>query len=150
MSVGEILTRGMHLFVTRLPYFLVIELIVQSPVLAIQLLFPDLAVRPNTQVLIVLLPLIVLGPIGSAAILRIITQTYLERPVSLADAFQFAVSKFLPLFGTSILFGFGVVLGCLACIIPGIYFAIIWAFFAQVVVMENESGSRALGRSKEL
>jgi hypothetical protein len=148
MSIGEILSRGVSLFFTRLGVFLAIEVIMVSPTLVLQLALPELAMGVGAVLFI--LPMIILGPIGSAAMLHVIAQEYLGRPVSLGDAFRFALGRFLPLLGTSILASLGIMAGMLACCIPGIYLAIIWAFVSQVVVMEDIAGSTALGRSKDL
>ena len=82
--------------------------------------------------------------------LRVITQEYLGQPVSLGEAFQFALGRFLPLLGTSILAGLGIILGLFLCCIPGIYLAIVWSMISQVIVMENLAGTEAIGRSKAL
>jgi hypothetical protein len=148
MSIGEILSRGVSLFFTRFGVFLAIEVIMVSPTLVLQLALPELAM--GVGAILFILPMIVLGPIGSAAMLRVIAQEYLGRPVSLGDAFKFALGRFLPLLGTSILAGIGIGFGMVACCVPGIYLAIIWAFISQVVVMEDLAGSTAMGRSKDL
>jgi hypothetical protein len=149
MSVGEILERGIKLLFARLPAFFAIELIVLSPTLIMQLALPDVAISPFGQTLVVL-PMLILGPIGSAALLRVITQEYLEQPIGLGEAFTFALGRFLPLLGTSIIAGFGIVFGLMFCCIPGIYLHIVWAMMSQVVVMENIAGPSALSRSKSL
>lgn len=149
MSIGEILGRAASLLFSRLGLFLAIELIVVSPALILQLALPDLAISPGANVLFIL-PMVVLGPIGSAAMLHVIAQEYLGQPVSLGDAFRFALGRFLPLLGTSIIATIGVAAGLFACCIPGIYLAVVWAFVSQVVVMENIAGTTALGRSKDL
>jgi hypothetical protein len=148
MNLGDILSRAFRVLFSRLGVFIAIELIMVAPTLTLQLLLPDVAVGGGAVFLI--LPMIILGPIGSAAMLHVITQEYLGEPVSLGGAFQFAIGRFLPLLGTSILVGLGLILGFMACCIPGIYFAICWAFASQVVVMENLSGAEALGRSRSL
>lgn len=144
MGLGDILSRGISLMVSRFGVFFAIEMIVAAPGLALQLLAPDVGAGLG------MLLTAILGVIGSAAILHVIACEYLDQPVSLGGAFKFALDRFLPLLGTSILAGLGIVLGFLLCVIPGVYFAIVWAFAAQVVVMENVSGSAALGRSKSL
>ncbi len=150
MSLGDIIARGVQLFFKRLPYFFAIELIVLSPTLILQLALPDLAINQIGLLLLVLLPMVVLGPIGSAAMLRLIVQEYLDGTVNLGEAFQFALGRFLPLLGTGILGGILITLGYFACCIPGIYLAVIWSMMSQVVVVENLSGMDALNRSKAL
>jgi hypothetical protein len=148
MSVGEILSRAVTVFFSRISLFLAIEIIVVSPTLILQLALPELAIGIGQGLF--LLPMFILGPIGSAAMLHVIAEEYLGRPVSLGSALAFALGRFLPLLGTSILAGLGIFAGMLACCIPGFYLAFIWAFVSQVVVMEDTAGDTALRRSKEL
>jgi hypothetical protein len=148
MGIGEILPRGVRLLFSRLGAFLAIQIIVAAPTLILKLVLPEVSTGGFTLLLV--LPTFILGPIGSAAMLHVIAQQYIGQPASLGSAFKFALGRFLPLVGTDIVAGFGVLLGVLACLIPGIYLAVIWAFVSQVVVMENTAGYAALGRSKEL
>jgi hypothetical protein len=147
LSVGDILSRGMSMFGKRLPYFFIIQFVVLLPSFAMQAMSPFVPVGVDMLVLITGL---VLGPIGSAAMLRIIVQEYLDGQVSLGEAFQFALGRFLPLLGTSLLVGLCVVVGLFLCCIPGIYMAVIWSMISQVVVVENQSGTQAMGRSRDL
>jgi hypothetical protein len=149
MSIGDILGRGMKLLFKRLPYFYAIQLIVVVPTLAFQLASHLLPLGPGA-ILPVLFLTIVLAPFASAAMLRVIVQEYLDGQVSLAEAFQFALGRFLPLLGTSILMGILLWVGFLLCCIPGIYFAVVWSMVSQVVVVERLSGMEALNRSKSL
>jgi hypothetical protein len=148
MGVGEILGRACSLFWGRLGVFLAIEVLIVAPTLVLELALPEVAIGPFAGLFV--LPMLILGPIGSAATLHVIAQEYLGQPVSLGEAFKFALGRFLPLLGTSLLGGLGIAVGLVACCIPGIYLAVIWAFMSQVVVMENVAGDTALGRSKDL
>ena len=149
MSIGDILGRGIKLLFKRLPYFCVIQLIVVAPTLLLQLATPFLPLGLGA-IFAVLFLVIVLSPLASAAMLRVIVQEYLDGEVSLGEAFQFALGRFLPLLGTSILMGILVWLGFLLCCIPGIYLAVVWSMMSQVVVAERLSGMEALNRSKSL
>ena len=149
MSFGEILSRAIQIFFARLPALFFIQMIVLSPTLVMQLMMPEVAISRFGHTFAAL-PMIVLGPIGTAATLRIVMQEYLDQPIGIGEAFLFGLGRFLPLLGTSILMGLGIMLGLFLCCIPGIYLAICWAFMSQVVVMENLSGMGALGRSRDL
>jgi hypothetical protein len=108
-----------------------------------------LPLGPGTNFAVLFLA-IVLSPLASAAMLRVIVQEFLDGEVSLGEALQFALGRFLPLLGTSILMGILVWLGFLLCCIPGIYLAVVWSMMSQVVVAERLSGMEALNRSKSL
>lgn len=150
MSSAFILGRGMQLLFSRFGTFVAIELIVNSPVLALQLALPEMAINPRTATIMAVLPMALLRPIGTAAMLRVIMQEYLGEPIGLGEALRFAASRFAPLFITSLLAGLGIMVGLVLCCIPGIYLAIAWSMISQVVVMENLSGQAALTRSKSL
>jgi hypothetical protein len=155
MSLGDILDRGLKLLLARFPLLISISLLIQLPVLAIQLVAPLLeggaAAGAAILVLIALfISLLILTPIAQAIILYVVTQEYLDRPATLGPAFSFALSRFGSLLGSVILAGLITGLGTCACIIPGIYLGVLYAFVSQVVVLENLSGMDALNRSKQL
>ncbi len=159
MSVGDILDRGLKLLFARLPAFFLINLIVLLPLLLFQYAIPFAAEaagsREGAVIVTALFALaafgltILLQPIGTGAILHMITEEFAGRRVGVGPAFGYALGRFLPLLGTSMLVGLIVGLGFLLCI-PGIYFAVVYAFIAQVVVLERLSGGDAMTRSKEL
>jgi hypothetical protein len=149
MTVGDILGRAFVLLFARFALFYTIMLIMALPILVLRLALPDLMVNGVGQ--LVLLPAtFVLQIIGTGAMIRVVMQEYLDRPVSFADAFQFALSRFWSLLGTSLLVGIFVFLGTLACLIPGIYLAIAFSMASAVVIVENKAGMDAVSRSKRL
>lgn len=149
MTAGDILSRGFRILVSRFVLLYVIMIIVELPILAVQLALPDFMVGGFGS--LILLPLtFFLQAIGTGAMIRVIMQEYLDRPVSFAEAFQFALSRLGGLLGTSLLSGFLVFLGSLACLIPGIYMGITYIFASQAVIVENRSGMDALNRSNYL
>jgi hypothetical protein len=155
MSVGDILDRGLRLLLSRLPLLFSISLIVQVPVLTLQLLIPMVQGAAGggavlVLMLLFLITILILTPIAQAVILYVVTQEYLDRPATLGQAFSFALTRFGALLGSVILAGLITFLGTLLCIIPGIYLGVLYAFVSQVVVLESLSGTDALSRSKHL
>jgi hypothetical protein len=154
MSVGDILDRGLKLLLARFPLLFLITLLVQLPFLVLQLIVPLLEKLGAGAVLLsslaALLSMLILAPLSQAVILYVVMREYVDRPATIGEAFNLALSRFGPLLGTVILSGVLIFLGALACFIPGIYLSVMWAFAAQVVVLENLSGMDALKRSKAL
>lgn len=161
MTVGDILDRGIKLLFARLPAFYFINLLVLTPVILVQVAAPFVfennnPVDPNAVLatlgllLFAVLLTLVLQPIGTAAILHIIMEEYLGNQVSIGQAFSYALTRFLPLVGASILVGLLVCVGFLLCCVPGIYFAITYAFVSQIVVLERLGPGEALERSSKL
>lgn len=160
MSVGDILDRGVKLLLARLPALYVINLIVLVPIIAYQLLIPLLLMGEPTEIttaalagllssFVLLILALILQPIGSAAILHVISQEFIDRHVGIGPAFHFALSRFGSLLGASILAGLMIGVGMMCCI-PGLIFWTWFAFVAQVVVVERLSASASLDRSKRL
>lgn len=163
MTVGDILDRGLKLLFARLPMFYIINLIVLFPVILLQFAVPFITTpgdgaKLDPTALIesaglgfaVLLVSLILQPIGTAAILYVIMQQYAGKKARIGEAFAFALSRFPSLLGASILAGLIIGIGFLCCCIPGIYFAVSYAFVGQVVVLEKLGVSAGLQRSYSL
>lgn len=162
MSVGDVLDRGLKLLFARLPLFYAINLTVLAPLIVVQVVFPLLVnsskgptdpafLMASMGLLLVSVALaLVLQPIGTAAMLRVVMEEYGGRRPTLGEAFRFALTRFAALLGTSILVGLIVFAGFLLCIAPGVYFLVSYIFVAQVVVLEKLSGGTAMSRSQEL
>lgn len=89
-------------------------------------------------------------PIANAAVIFSVAEIYLGRSVTAGEALQKGVSKIGALVGTAILMGLAIMGGLILCIIPGILFALWFGVSQHVVVLESLSGTKALGRSKQL
>jgi hypothetical protein len=166
MSVGDILDRGLKVLLARLPTFYAINLIVLSPIIALQLLRPELesgelqpgqneplANSPVGVGLIFLATLVlnlIFSQIGNAAVLHVIAQEFVDQRVGLGQAFRFAFHRFGRLLGAAILAGLTIGLGFVLCLVPGILFFVWYIFVSQVVVVEGLKAEKALSRSKEL
>jgi hypothetical protein len=164
MTVGDILDRGLKIMLARLPTFFAIDLIVLAPLFVVQTIFPIVLLSdkpgatPDMGVafgllgmsFFVLLLTLILAPLGTAAILHVISQEFIERRASLGEALRVGLARFAPLLGASIVAGFGIVFGLVACIVPGLIFMVWWAFITQVVVVERQGALESLGRSKQL
>lgn len=88
--------------------------------------------------------------IGKGAIVHGLASVYLGKPLQTGTAIKRALFVFWPLIGTSILFGLAFIGGLLLCWIPGIIFALWFALWEEIVVIEGLSGVDALKRSKAL
>src|SRR5262249_5525920 len=100
----------------------------------------NLMVLASLASVLVLVELIIIQPIGTAAVLRVISQEYIGRRVSLGEALSFAMSRFAKLLGTSILAGLLIFLWALAFVIPGIIAAFSYSLVGQVVSLRGSVG----------
>ena len=147
MSMGEILSRAISLLIARLGVFLAIEAIAVTPTLILQLALPDVATGQAASLLV--LPMIILGPIGSAAMLYVITREYLGETVSLSEAFSFSLQMVPTSRHVNPLLARHRARIC-GLLVPGIYLAIVWAFISQIVVMENRPAATRLVAARTL
>ncbi|MCY3021950.1 MAG: hypothetical protein NTW87_23305 [Planctomycetota bacterium] len=98
----------------------------------------------------VLLLVFVAMPLTNAALIRAVASEYLDRPTTAWRTFRETLGLLLPLIGTSLLAGLIVFAGSLACLIPGIYFALCYYLTTHTVVIEERAGWDALTRSHQL
>jgi hypothetical protein len=157
MTVGDILDRGLKLLLARLPTFYLINLIVLAPIILYLLLLPVLVRSESTGLgavlgggLAVSVMALILQPIGTAAILHVISQEFIDQRVGIGAAFGFALKRFGTLILVSILTGLMIGFGLILCIVPGIIFWSWYALVAQVVVVEGLGAEKSMKRSKEL
>lgn len=73
-----------------------------------------------------------------------------HRDSSAGDLMRSALPFLGPLLGAGILEGFGVGLGFVLLIVPGLYLATIWAVIAPAIVVERRGVFDAFGRSRQL
>jgi hypothetical protein len=156
MSVGDILDRGLKVLFSRLPTFYAINLIVLSPLLLLQLALPKLLESEESPAaalggaMVVLVLALILSPIGTAAILHVISQEFINRRAGIAEAFRFALNRFGSLLFGSFVFVMAVGLGLAACCVPGLIFLSWWGLFSQVIVVEGRGAAESFTRSKQL
>jgi len=89
-------------------------------------------------------------PLTNASVIYAVAKLYLGKPISAIGAISQGMKRIIPLIGTSILMYLAVFGGLILLIIPGILFALWFGLSQHVVVIEEESGTKALGRSKKL
>lgn len=89
-------------------------------------------------------------PLANAAVIYTVAELYLGRTVTAVEAVKQSFRKFFALVGTGILTSLAIAGGMILCIVPGILFALWFAFGQHAVVLEDMSGPAALSRSKEL
>jgi hypothetical protein len=161
MTVGDVLDRGIKVLFARLPVFYAINLLVLSPLIAVQVIWPlvlgnDNPLDPAAMFatagfgLVAVFLALVFQPIATAAILYIVMEEYAGRRPGMGAALGFALSRFPTLLGASIIVGLIVGVGFILCCAPGIYFYVTYAFVGQVVVLERLGVGESLQRAQNL
>lgn len=101
--------------------------------------------------LLILLPVVLVAVFVQYCALTVATaDAYQGRPFTPQDAFGRTFAVLGSLLWVSALFSFGIGLGYLCCLVPGIYLTLIWAVWLQAFVVEGKRGGEALARSKVL
>jgi hypothetical protein len=153
MSVGDILDRSLKLFLSRLGTFYAISLIVQSPLIAFQILAPTPTEMGWNFVLIVggtVLLSFVLTLVGMAAQIKVIEQEFIDRKIGIGEAFGFALTRSVPVIVVSFVLGIIFTVGLYLCCVPGVIFMCMFAVAVQAVVLEGDGPFDGMGRSVKL
>ena len=69
---------------------------------------------------------------------------------SITQVFARVSSSVAALVGAGLLAGFGIALGLIALVVPGLFLLTIWAVIAPVIVIEKRRALESFGRSREL
>ena len=91
-----------------------------------------------------------LFPVTHVALTAAVANVYLDRPITVGDAYRSIRIILTPIVGTYLLLYLLVTLGLIALIIPGIYLMICWSLLAPVMIVEHRFGMTALRRSRQL
>jgi hypothetical protein len=88
--------------------------------------------------------------LGSAACMRMIGGAVLGEKVTARESLGFAVRRFLPLLGITILYVIAVVAGVLLCLVGAVWTSVLFSLAVPALLFENARGTRAMGRSRAL
>jgi len=147
LSFGEILDSGFRVFRDNFVLLAGISAIAGFPVSLMMAANP----RVHTGVFIIAtLIALILTPIMSVAFATAVASVYLDRPVTIGDAYRSVRSVFTPVMGTCLLSYILLMLGFIALLVPGVYFAICWSLVFPVMIVEHRFGIAALRRSRQL
>src|SRR5262249_52472714 len=101
MSAGDVLDRGLKLLFARLPTFFLIQLTALAPYIFLQLVLPVVGEAAGPAIalvgLVALVLYVILIQIGTAATLHVIIEEFIDRQVTIGQAFAFALRRFAPL-----------------------------------------------------
>jgi hypothetical protein len=95
------------------------------------------------------IPLVVV-PLLSAMVLRVLSEAYLGRRADPQAALRFGLRHLLGMIWIGLLYGLAVLAGLIALVIPGIYLYIALSLAFAAYIVEGRSGAAALRRSREL
>lgn len=88
--------------------------------------------------------------LATATSFKLVAGAYLDEAPDWRGSLFFAVSRLRSLVWLTVVFGFFLFLGFVACIVPGIYLYVAWSVAVPVLLLEDLRGRKALKRSRSL
>ena len=88
--------------------------------------------------------------LATATSFKLVAGAYLDEPPDWRESMRYAVKRLRSLVWLTMVFGLLLVLGFVACIVPGIYLYVAWSVAVPALLLEDLRGWKALKRSKEL
>jgi len=161
LSAGDIVDEAIGLYRRNFKLFLSIGAVVLVPAGVIQLILALLAGESGLNVFTISSLLwwflsIVVAAIGYVAVISTMaiaaSERWLERPMTVGEAYSRAFSRIGPLVGLVLIYGL-VVVGLSVTVIGipfAIYLLVAWLLSVQVLLVEGAGVRAALGRSREL
>jgi hypothetical protein len=169
LSFAEILDRAFRVFRDHFSVLVGISAVLWLPYGAI------LAVGSTSRVVsgIAQIAFFLLLPVTSVAVTAAVANVYLDRPITVGDAYRSIRAILMPIVGTYLLLYLLAVLGFIALVIPGVFVAYYssvyllvalgligvipgiyllncWSLTAPVMIVEHRFGMTALRRSRQL
>jgi len=146
LSFAEVLDRAFRVFRDHFSVLVGISTVLWLPYGAI------LAVGNTSRVVfgIAEIAFLLLLPVMWVALTAAVANVYLDRPITVGDAYRSIRVILTPIVGTYLLLYLLVSLGFIALIIPGIYLVNCWSLAAPVMIVEHRFGMTAFRRSRQL
>ena len=167
LSFGEILDRAFRVYLDNFALLFGISAVVWIP--DGLLLLSSHVIGNSAAAVLNLIFLSLIGPILAAAHIVAVSEVYLDRPITIAEAYRSTRPIIMPLLGTYLLLGlllfgpFALLLGvAYALSVPAlailafpagiavIYFSVSFALIGPVMIVERRFAMAALRRSREL
>src|SRR5713101_6705715 len=146
LSFAEILDRAFRVFRDHFSALVGISAVLWLPNGAI------LAVGNTSHIVsgIAELAFWLLFPVMYVALTAAVANVYLDRPITVGDAYRSIRVILTPIVGTYLLLYLLLILGFFALVISGIYLWNYWSLTAPVMIVEHRFGMTALRRSRQL
>jgi hypothetical protein len=165
MDLGEILDRTFRLYRAHFMTFFLIMLAVQAisflGSLTCQASLAPLQPSPGTALHLPGMSFFVAlffstivtflaAQVGIGTLTTAVSSIYLGEPIGIGEAVRRVRPSLGRLLGTTLLTSLIIVLGMVACVVPGFYFLLSYLLVSQVVVIEGLGPQAAMRRSSEL
>jgi len=158
LTLGELLDRAFQIYRSRFALLVSIAAIAYLPLFVIQACMlwapKKFSVSAALAMVVGFLVALVFRLLGVAAAnsatVIVVSATYLERPITLREAYARVSGMLVRVFFIMIGAGIGIALGLLLLIVPGIVLFLMWALAIPVAVLEDAGLGDSLSRSRHL
>jgi hypothetical protein len=167
LGIGEILDAGIKVyrnkFATMLKAVAVVIVPVQVLNVLITLSLPDTSTTAGTTtttsdnewaglaaLLLIFVISVVSGALAEAACLKAVSDTYLGTETGWRESLRFGFRRLGSLLWLTLIHGVIVLLGFVACIVPGVWLYVAWSVAVPALLIEGTRGFEALRRSFNL
>jgi hypothetical protein len=151
--IGDVLGRTFSILGRSFVPFFLLSAVATLPYIIFFWAQPTAVLAPSQVYKSMALPLVVgfvLRMFTQAVILYAAFQDMRGRKVSVGESFRVALSRFLPIVGVIVLEGFGIALGMILLIVPGIILMLMWYLALPACVVEQLGPIESLSRSAAL
>lgn len=158
LTLGELLDRAFQLYRSRFAVFVGIAAVAYLPLFAVQaggfwlpkVLSPSMMTALGVGMLVaVVLRLLAVAAATSATII-VVSAAYLEKPITLSEAYGRVSGMLLRVFFIMIGMGIGIGIGMVLLIVPGVVLFLMWGLTIPVAVLEDAGLGESLSRSRHL
>ncbi|MFA5051564.1 MAG: hypothetical protein WC544_00695 [Patescibacteria group bacterium] len=158
LTLSEIISGAWQIFSEHLQAIILIALVIFLPLNIISAYMPGNNVDANDitngtmvmELVVSLALLLVAGVLAPAAIAYIVSMHLENKPVDFKTAFRFALTRWLPLIGTTLLLVAFLLGLTFLLVIPAVIFGFYWAFTTYIVVLKSKSGLDAIRYSQSI
>ena len=158
LTLGELLDRAFQLYRSRFALFVAIAAIAYLPLFVAQtitlwlpniLSVPTLVATGIGLLITVVMQMIAVAAANSATII-VVSTAYLERPMTLGEAYGRVSGVLLRVIGIMLVAGIVSALALLLFIVPGVIVFLMWSLAVPAAVLENADLGESLSRSRHL
>lgn len=157
LTLGELLDRTFQLYRSRFAIFAGIAALAYLPVFVLRALTlwvpkvisPTVGARGLALLLFVVLSWMAAEAANAASIVAV-SAAYLERAITISEAYRRASGALPRIFAIVIVRTIGIAFATLALIVPGIILSLMWALAIPVAVLEDAGLNQSLARSRAL
>jgi uncharacterized membrane protein len=147
--IGRVFSRTLTLLSRNFPIYFVVAAVAALPSVVVETTVSAQKAAFSAPFLAVL-AMLVLTPLSQAITLHTAFQDMSGRRINLSESFRAALGRWLPLIGLSICVGFGVMLGLILLIVPGIILMIMWYVAYPACIVERLGVFASMARTSEL